>query len=178
MSSEFNLTKFSFILDESNSKDSFIQLLIDFNIGKIYFDMEEQCYFKYYNLIEQINPKFIINAYDILSYFSEDENDYHYIVINPLELTVVENEKLNIIPNILKNVLQNLEKNILKSKTIFDRDIYGDFVIDKKTETIKSISVKINDTFINLNTIYKPYNIEREQFNSIHDLKDCIEYKE
>ena len=178
MSSEHNLTKFSFILDDSNKKDSFIQLLVNFTNGKIFFDIEEQCYFKYYSLIEQISPKFILNAYDVLSYFSEDEDNFHYIVINPLELTVVENDKLSQIPKILKNVLHNVEKSIYKSKTIFDRAYYADFIVDKKNETIREISIKIGNTFNNFNTVYKPYNVEKEKFNSIHNLKDCIEYEE
>ena len=80
------LIKISLILSESNIDDSFIQIIINFNEGKVYFDTEEKCLYKYIDLIEQVSPKFIINAYDLLSYFLEDENNYHYIVTNPLEI--------------------------------------------------------------------------------------------
>ena len=176
VSSNLNLVKFSFILDESNTKDAFIQLLIDFKSGKIYMDTQEKCVYIYVDIIEQISPKFITNAYDLLSFFSEDENYYHYIVINPLSLADVDDE-VNIIAKIFKNILLGLEKNILENKTIYDKPFYGDFIISKETLKIKALTVKARDTLNTFNTDYSAYDIEKERFNVIHNLTECTEYK-
>ena len=177
VSSNLNLIKFSFILDESNSKDAFIHLLIDFKEGKIYFDTEEKCVYQYYDIVEQISPKFIINAYDLLSYFSEDDNYYHYVVINPLSLADVDDDEANKLSKLLKTVLFDLEKNILESKTIYDKPFYGDFMIDKTTLTIKSVAIKARNTLNTFNTLYKVYDVEKEKFKAIHNLNECTEYK-
>ena len=177
VSSDLSLIKFSFILDESGSKDAFIHLLIDFNDGKIYFDTEEKCVYMYYDIVEQISPKFILNAYDLLSYFSEDENNYHYIVINPLELAEVDDE-VSKLPSLLKNILQDIDKIVLQNqKTIYEKTFYVDFIINKKELTIKTITIKAKDSFINFNSLFTSSNIEKEKFNGIHSLSSCTEYK-
>ena len=176
VSSRLNLIKLSFILDESNEKDAFIQLLIDFKTGKIYFDTEEKCVYIYYDIVEQISPKFILNAYDLLSFFSEDENYYHYVVINPLSLAEVDDE-VNIVAKIFKNILLGLEKNILENKTIYDKPFYGDFIISKEELKLKALTVKARDTLNTFNTDYNAYDIEKEKFNIIHNLTECTEYK-
>ena len=176
VSSRLNLIKLSFILDESNEKDAFIQLLIDFKTGKIYFDTEEKCVYIYYDIVEQISPKFILNAYDLLSFFSEDENYYHYVVINPLSLAEVDDE-VNIVAKIFKNILLGLEKNILENKTIYDKPFYGDFIISKEELKLKALTVKARDTLNTFNTDYNAYDIEKEKFNVIHNLTECTEYK-
>ena len=178
VSSELNLIKFSFILDESNVKEAFIHLLIDFNTGKIYFDTQEKCVYLWYDLVGQITTKFLLNAYDLLSYFKEEERYYHYIVINPLELTEVDEEKINKVPSLIKNVLINLDKIVLQKKTIYDKSFYGDFIIDKKELTIKSLTIKTLNSLNTFNTNVNSYNIEKERFNGIHNLEDCFEYKE
>ena len=178
ISSELKLIKFTFLLDDSNNVDPFIHLLIDFNKGRVYFDSEEKCVFHYSEIFEKINPLFIIRSYDLLSYFSEDEENYHYIVINPLELTEFDESLISKLPPFLKKVIHELERIILKVNSIYDKRFYGDFVIDKKEGIIKSISIKIFSTFSKFNTKYSAYNIEKEKFKSIHNLEDCIEYQE
>ena len=177
VSSEHNLIKFSFILDESNVKEAFIHLLIDFNSGKIYFDTQEKCVYLSYELAGQLTTKFLLNAYDLLSYFSEDENYYHYIVINPLELTKVDEEQINKIPSLIRNLLVNLDKIVFQKKTIYDKSFYGDFIIDKKELTIKSIKIKTLNSLNTFNTNFQSYNVEKERFNGIHNLEDCVEYE-
>ena len=175
MSTEHNLTKFSFVLDESNGQDSFIQLLIDFNKGRLYIDTQEKCFYQYVNLIEQICPKLILNAYDLLSYFSEDSNDYHYIVINPLEISEVGEDELNKLPSILKNILLLFGKATKKYNSIYDKDFYGDFIIDKKKQIIRALSIKTKSIITTFNTIFRAYDIGKEKFNGIHKLEECVE---
>ena len=176
VSSDLSLIKFSFILEESSSKDAFIHLLIDFNDGKIYFDTEEKCVYMYYDIVEQISPKFILNAYDLLSYFSEDENNYHYVVINPLELAEVDDE-VSKLPSLLKNILQDIDKIVLQNqKTIYDKPFYADFIINKNELTMKSLTIKARSAFINFNSKFNSSNIEKEKFNGIHSLSSCTEY--
>ena len=175
MSTEHNLTKFSFVLDESNGQDSFIQLLIDFNKGRLYIDTQEKCFYQYVNLIEQICPKLILNAYDLLSYFSEDENDYHYIVINPLEISEVGEDELNKLPSLLKNILLLFGKVTKKYNSIYDKDFYCDFIIDKKKQLIRALSIKTNSAITTFNTIFRAYDIGKEKFNGIHKLEECVE---
>ena len=178
VSSELNLIKFSFILDDSSVKDAFIHLLINFNDGKIYFDTQEKCAYLYYDIVEQISPKFILNAYDLLSYFSEDKDYYHYIIINPLELAEVDDDRINKLPSLLRKILVDFEKIAQQSKTIYDKPFYGDFIVDKKDLKIKSLTVKTVSSLNTFNTSFSTYNIEREKFNGIHNLEDCTEYKE
>ena len=176
MSTEHNLTKFSFVLDESNGQDPFIQLLIDFNKGRLYIDTHEKCVYQYINLIEQLCPKFILNAYDLLSYFSEDENDYHYIVINPLEISEVDEDDMNKFPSLLKYILLFFGKVTKKYNSIYDKDFYGDFIIDKNKQQIRALTLKTKNSIITFNTIFKAYDIDKDKFNSIHKLEDCVEY--
>ena len=175
MSTEHNLTKFSFVLDESNGQDPFIQLLIDFNKGRVYFDTQEKCLYQYINLIEQLCPKFILNAYDLLSYFSEDANDYHYIVINPLEIAEVDEDDINKLPSLLKNVLLFFGKVTKKYNSIYDKDFYGDFIIDKNKQIIRALTIKTKNAMTTFNTIFKAYDIEKDKFNGIHKLEECVE---
>ena len=176
MSTEHNLTKFSFILDESNGQDAFIQLLIDFNAGRLYIDTQEKCVYQYINLIEQLCPKFILYAYDLLSYFSEDSNDYHYIVINPLEISEVEEDDMNKIPSLLKYIFLFFGQVSKKYNTIYDKDFYGDFIIDKNKQTIRAVTIKTKNAMTTFNTNFRAYDIEKEKFNGIHKLEDCVEY--
>jgi len=174
LSSELGLIKISLILSESNIDDSFIQIIINFNEGKVYFDSEEKCLYKYIDLIEQVSPKFIINAYDLLSYFLEDENNYHYIVTNPLE---IEESNNNTISLLAKNIINDFRKNFEKYENIYDKDLYADFIIDKNQRKINNIQVKTTYGIMNYNTIYEAYNITIEQFNGIHPPNECVEYK-
>ena len=175
VSSELKLIKCSFILDESNSVDDFIQLTIDFNNGRIYFDTQEKCVYQWYDIVGQISPKFILNAYDLLSYFSEDENYYHYLIINPLELAEVDEVQINKIPTLVKNILNSLNKIVLQ-KTIYDKPFYGDFIIDKKELSIKSITIKTVSVLNSFNTSFRSYNVEKESFKGFHSLENCVEY--
>ena len=144
----------------------------------MYFDTQEKCAYLYYDIIEQISPKFILNAYDLLSYFSEDKDYYHYIIINPLELSEVDDYQINKLPSLLRHLLTDFEKIALQSKTIYDKPFYGDFIIDKKEIKIKSLTVKTMSSLNTFNTRFSAYDIEREKFNGIHSLENCTEYKE
>ena len=173
LSSELRLIKLSLILSELNTNDSFIQIIINFNNGKIYFDTEEKCLYKYISLIEQLSPKFIVSAYDILSYFSQDENNYHYIITNPFEFSD-NNNKVLLLAN---NILNDFENNFKRYESIYDKDLYADFIIDKNERKIKGIDIKTSFGLINFKTDFKAYNITKEQFFGIHDPEQCVEYQ-
>ena len=172
LSSELRLIKLSLILSELNTNDSFIQIIINFNNGKIYFDTEEKCLYKYMSLIEQLSPKFIVSAYDILSYFSEDENNYHYIITNPFEFS--NNNKVLLLAN---KILNDFENNFKRYESIYDKDLYADFIIDKNESKIKGIDIKTSYGLINFKTEFKAYNITKEQFFGIHDPEQCVQYQ-
>ena len=171
-SSELNLIKFSFILSESNFNESFIQIIIDFNKGKIYFDTEEKCLYKYMSLIEQLSPKFIINAYDILSYFSEDNDYYHYIITNPFEITGLEK---NIII-LAKNIMVDFGNHFKEYKNIYDNDLYAEFIVDKNESMIKNFKIKTTYGILDFKTEFKAYNITENKFFGIHNFTNCTEY--
>ena len=173
LSSELRLIKLSLILSELNTNDSFIQIIINFNNGKIYFDTEEKCLYKYMSLIEQLSPKFIVSAYDLLSYFSQDENNYHYIITNPFEFSD-NNTKVLLLAN---NILNDFENNFKRYESIYDKDLYADFIIDKNERKIKGIDIKTSYGLINFKTDFKAYNITKEQFFGIHDPEQCVEYQ-
>ena len=173
VSSELGLMKLSLILTEENEDDSFIQILLNFTEGKIYFDIQEKCLYKYFDMLKEITPKFILNGYDIFSYFDEDKNNYHYIVTNPLESP---NIKDNRILFLAKEILNDFGTIFKKDKSIYDKDLYADFLVDKIEEKIKMIQIKTTYGFMKLNTEYKAYNITIDQFKGIHDPKDCTEY--
>ena len=172
LSSELGLIKLSLILSEANINDSFIQIIIDFNAGKLFFDTEEKCLYKYMDLIKQLSPKFIVSAYDILSYFSEDENNYHYIVTNPFESSNINNTVISL----TKNIIKDFSDNFKIYESIYDKDLYADFVIDKYKSEFKNIEVKTGYGSLNFKTEFKAYNITREQFMGIHDTDQCVEY--
>ena len=173
VSSELGLMKLSLILSEENEEDSFIQLLLNFTEGKVYFDIQEKCLYKYFDMLKQISPKFILNGYDIFSYFDKDEYNYHYIVTNPLETS---NTKDNKILFLTKEILNDFGTIFKKTKSIYDKNLYVDFLVDKIEEKIKTIQIKTTYGFMKLNTDYKAYNITIDQFKGIHDHKDCMEY--
>ena len=173
VSSELGLMKLSLILTEENEDDSFIQILLNFTEGKIYFDIQEKCLYKYFDMLKEITPKFILNGYDIFSYFDEDKNNYHYIVTNPLESP---NTKDNRILFLAKEILNDFGTIFKKDKSIYDKDLYADFLVDKIEEKIKTIQIKSTYGFMKLNTEYKAYNITIDQFKGIHEPKDCTEY--
>ena len=173
VSSELGLMKLSLILTEENEDDSFLQILLNFTEGKIYFDIQEKCLYKYFDMLKEITPKFILNGYDIFSYFDEDKNNYHYIVTNPLESP---NTKDNRILFLAKEILNDFGTIFKKDKSIYDKDLYADFLVDKIEEKIKTIQIKTTYGFMKLNTEYKAYNITIDQFKGIHDHKDCMEY--
>ena len=173
LSSELRLIKLSLILSELNTNDSFIQIIINFNNGKIYFDTVEKCLYKYMSLIEQLSPKFIVSAYDILSYFSQDENNFHYIITNPFEFSD-NNTKVLLLAN---NILNDFENNFKRYESIYDKDLYADFIIDKNERKIKGIDIKTSYGLINFKTDFKAYNITKEQFFGIHDPEQCVEYQ-
>ena len=173
VSSELGLMKLSLILAEENEDDSFIQILLNFTEGKIYFDIQEKCLYKYFDMLKEITPKFILNGYDIFSYFDEDKNNYHYIVTNPLESP---NTKDNRILFLAKEILNDFGTIFKKDKSIYDKDLYADFLVDKIEEKIKTIQIKSTYGFMKLNTECKAYNITIDQFKGIHDPKDCTEY--
>ena len=174
VSSELGLIKLSLILSEENEEDSFIQILVNFTNGKVYFDTEEKCLYKYIDLIGQVTPKFILNAYDILSYFSQDENYYHYIVTNPLKTSEVNN---NAVLLLAKEIINDFGKNYKKYQNIYDENLYADFFVDKKEEIIKSIKVKTEYGLLRFNTEYAAYNITIDQFMGIHNTSNCTEYE-
>ncbi len=171
-SSELGLIKFSFILSESNNNDSFIQIIIDFNNGKLYFDTEEKCLYKYMDLIKQLSPKFIINAYDILSYFSEDNDYYRYIVTNPLEITGLEKNVFLL----AENIMIDFGNNFKEYKSIYDKDLYAEFIVDKNEEMIKHLKIKTSYGLLDFKTVFKAYNITEDKFFGIHDFFNCTEY--
>lgn len=174
VSSSLNLIKFSFVLNIGESYDAFSQLMVDFNEGKIFFDTQEKCLYKYYSIAKDLSTKFILKAYDLLSYFTTDEQYYHYIVVNPLELTDVDNNYLKI-NKLIADVSQDI-----KSKTgssIFDKDFYIDFIIDKITNEISSIKIKSNNSMSTFLVKYKAYDVEKEKFNIIHPLDQCKEFE-
>ena len=174
VSSELGLIKLSLILSEENEEDSFIQILVNFTNGKVYFDTEEKCLYKYIDLIGQVTPKFILNAYDILSYFSQDENYYHYIVTNPLKTSEVNN---NAVLLLAKEIINDFGKNYKKYQNIYDENLYADFFVDKKEEIIKTIKVKTEYGLLRFNTEYAAYNITIDQFMGIHNTSNCTEYE-
>ena len=173
VSSELGLMKLSLILTEENEDDSFLQILLNFTEGKIYFDIQEKCLYKYFDMLKEITPKFILNGYDIFSFFYEDKNNYHYIVTNPLESP---NTKDNRILFLAKEILNDYGTIFKKDKSIYDKDLYADFLVDKIEEKIKTIQIKTTYGFMKLNTEYKAYNITIDQFKGIHEPKDCTEY--
>ena len=126
-------------------------------------------------MVEQLSVDFFINAYDLLTYFSEDNDNFYYTVVNPLEISVAD-DKINKIPSLISNVLNNV-KNLVKSNNIYDSEYYGDFIIDKKTLKIKAITIKTGELLTRVSTDYKPGVFDKERFNSIHNLTECIEYK-
>ena len=174
VSSELGLIKLSLILSEENEEDSFIQILVNFTNGKVYFDTEEKCLYKYIDLIGQVTPKFILNAYDILSYFSQDENYYHYIVTNPLKTSEVNN---NVVLLLAKEIINDFGKNYKKYQNIYDENLYADFFVDKKEEIIETIKVKTEYGLLRFNTEYAAYNITIDQFMGIHNTSNCTEYE-
>ncbi len=175
VSCELSLIKFIFILDEADTEDSFIHFLLDFNTGKIYFDTQEKCVYLYYDLVEQVSPKFILNAYDLLSYYSEgDDNNYHYIVTNPLEL---DEDEMTGLPLLLKNILIDIDNIVLKNKTIYDKSFYVDFIINKDEMNITALSIKARDAFVNYNTYFNQTKFTPDDFNGIHSISECYEYK-
>ena len=174
VSSELGLIKLSLILSEENEEDSFIQILVNFTNGKVYFDTEEKCLYKYIDLIGQVTPKFILNAYDILSYFSQDENYYHYIVTNPLKTSEVNN---NAVLLLAKEIINDFGKNYKKYQNIYDENLYADFFVDKNEEIIKTIKVKTEYGLLRFNTEYAAYNITIDQFMGIHNTSNCTEYE-
>ena len=175
LSSEENIIKLSLVLDESGSKDEFIYIIFNFNEGKIYFDTQEKCVYQYYEMVEQLSVDFFLNAYDLLTYFSEDNDNFYYTLVNPLEISVAD-DKINKIPSLISNVLNNV-KNLVKSNNIYDSEYYGDFIIDKKTLKIKAITIKTGELLTRVSTDYKPGFFDKERFNSFHNLTECIEYK-
>ena len=173
VSSELGLMKLSFILTEEDEEDSFIHILLNFTEGKIYFDIQEKCLYKYFDILKEISPKFILNAYDIFSYFDKDENYYHYIVTNPLETSDTKN---NTILFLAKEIIKDFGTIFKKEKSIYDKELYADFLVDRIEEKIKTIQIKSTYGFMKLNTAYKAYNITIDQFKGIHAPKDCTEY--
>ena len=120
-----------------------------------------------------MSPKFIVSAYDLLSYFSQDENNYHYIITNPFEFSD-NNTKVLLLAN---NILNDFENNFKRYETIYDKDLYADFIIDKNERKIKGIDIKTSYGLINFKTDFKAYNITKEQFFGIHDPEQCVEYQ-
>jgi hypothetical protein len=175
VSCNLSLVKLAFILDESNGEDSFIHLLADFNEGRIYFDTAEKCVYLYYDIVEQVSPKFLLNAYDLLSYFSEDSVNYHYIVTNPLEVEQVD-DQVRTLPSLLSRILHDVDRIVLKNQTIYDKSFYVDFLIGKNDINLKSLSVKAKDIFINFYAEFNNTELNRDQFKGIHPLSECREY--
>ena len=175
LNSEENLIKLSLVLDELGSKDEFIHIIFNFNEGKIYFDTQEKCVYQYYEMVEQLSVDFFLNAYDLLTYFSEDNDNFYYTLVNPLEISVAD-DKINKIPSLISNVLKNV-KNLVKSNNIYDSEYYGDFIIDKQTLKIKAISIKTGELVTRVSTDYKSGAFDKERFKAIHNLTECIEYK-
>jgi hypothetical protein len=175
LSSEENLIKLSLVLDESDSKDEFIHIIFNFNEGKVYFDTQEKCVYQYYEMIEQLSVDFFLNAYDLLTYFSEDNDNFNYTLVNPLEISVAD-DKINKIPSLISNILKNVN-NLVKSNNIYDSEYYGNFIIDKTTLKIKAIAIKTGELVTRVTTDYKPGAFDKGKFNAIHNLTECIEYK-
>ena len=115
-----------------------------------------------------------MNAYDILSYFSQDENYYHYIVTNPLKTSEVNN---NAVLLLAKKIINDFGKNYKKYQNIYDENLYADFFVDKKEEIIKTIKVKTEYGLLRFNTEYAAYNITIDQFMGIHNTSNCTEYE-
>ena len=115
-----------------------------------------------------------MNAYDILSYFSQDENYYHYIVTNPLKTSEVNN---NAVLLLAKEIINDFGKNYKKYQNIYDENLYADFLVDKKEEIIKTIKVKTEYGLLRFNTEYAAYNITIDQFMGIHNTSNCTEYE-
>ena len=174
ISSELDLIKFSLIFSEEGGKDSFIQIIANFTKGAIYFDTEEKCLYKYMDIMKQISTKFIINAYDLLSYFLEDENNYHYIVTNPIEISEDNN---NAVLLLASNIINDFGKHFNKYESIYDKNLYADFVIDKNKREFKNINIKTTYGCLNFKTEFKAYNITIEQFSGIHEPENCVQYE-
>jgi hypothetical protein len=116
-----------------------------------------------------------LNAYDLLSYFSEDSVNYHYIVTNPLEVEQVD-DQVRTLPSLLSRILHDVDRIVLKNQTIYDKSFYVDFLIGKNDINLKSLSVKAKDIFINFYAEFNNTELNRDQFKGIHPLSECREY--
>jgi hypothetical protein len=165
VSSKFNTIKFSLINEDlvnsvipGNLTSTVADVYLNFTNGTIQMDFDDSCYYKNASQIRAMTTKFILNSYDLLTFFYETSDYYEYIYTNPLQKaldntanrskfslrSLKKNEELrNLIelPETINNHADTINNFLLKNN-VLDKDSMIMFKVNKKTTILETINLK------------------------------------
>jgi hypothetical protein len=162
-SKEYNLIKIS-MLDKNitQTNNSIVDIFINFSKGLVTFDYVEKCVFKNVSDIKRVNVKFLIESYDLLTFFNNTADYYEYIFTNPLGQQNKNEVKKHRFT--LQNINYDIEminkvEAMLKSeiKSILNQNAYANFMLNKTSEQIERVTLKYNDVYLP-DLVAKSYN--------------------
>jgi hypothetical protein len=156
-SSDYNTIKIS-LLDEQLKKNLTIaDLYLNFTGATASVDFEDKCLYKPVRAMEPINVLFLLSAYDLFTFFREDNklHLYEYILVNPNGPSA-SNER---------NPLAALFDDI-------DKDAMAIFRVDSRYENLVDIDFKYNGIELqHLGTKVIPYGFNATYFTPKHECK-------
>jgi hypothetical protein len=194
VSSKFNTIKFSLINEDlvnsvipANLTSTVADVYLNFTNGTIKIDFDDSCYYKNASAIRAMTTKFILNSYDLLTFFYETPDYYEYIYTNPLQKALdstlskfkLRNLNLeqdgglrNLIPlsDSTSNPIDTLNKFLYKN-SIFDKDSMIMFKVNKEKTILETISLKYkNIDLTNLDVkVYKIDSFDEDEFKIKHE---------
>ena len=88
VSCSLNKVKLTLILEDkkNSSAEVITNILVDLAQNKLYLDDVDKCVYSNSSIMEGFTVKFFLNSYDILTYFSENEKHYDYVLTDPFSL--------------------------------------------------------------------------------------------
>jgi len=174
VSSKFNTIKFSLINEDlvksiipGNLTSIVADVYLNFTNGTIKMDFDDSCYYKNASQIRAMTTKFILNSYDLLTFFYETSDYYEYIYTNPLQkaLDKTSNRSKFSLRSLsqneeLRNLVESQEtlsnhadtiNNFLLKNNVLDKDSMIMFKVNKTTTTLEKINLKYKQ--INLTSL-------------------------
>lgn len=190
VSSERNQIKFSLVdynLTQTNS--SIIDIYFNLGNSTISLDYPERCVYKFVDNLSLFNVKFLMSAYDLLTFYKDIGDYYEYTFSNPLAKGTSSKKIVDYPLNKKEENEPKEPKDKMNLATIFtnameEEGLFVNLKVNKTNDMVEKIDVKLHDWYLK-DMITKSFKIEMfnsTEFSSRHSkcdlLKDEVDKEE
>jgi hypothetical protein len=160
-SSIFNSIKISILDEDVITNFSIVDVYINFAEAKVNMDFSDKCLFKAIPGIDAINTAFLMDSYDLFTFYRKAEKFYEYIIANPYSSEKKED-----------NPLLQFAKDLDKEASLI-------FRVGKESQALENIDFKYKGFVLTAATTKVTTKVEFKDidFKPKHDCKLYEEYK-